>query len=56
MSLLRLVNADEIDEHKDAYDCRTIEDILVEGGFDRVDIKCGYFELGMNIWVTATRK
>ena len=53
MSFLRLVSPDEIDEHKDAYDFRTIEQILVEGGFDKADIKLGTFELGMNIWATA---
>lgn len=50
-----LVSSEEIDEHKDLYNRRTVEDILAKAGFSRDSITSGFFEWGMNIWVRAVK-
>lgn len=55
LALLRLVSPDEIKEHQDAYDFQRITSALVEADFSPEKIRCGYFELGMNIWTAATK-
>ena len=53
MSSVRLVSHEEIDEHKAQYSGGEIVSLLVEAGFDRSGIRCGTFELGMNVWAVA---
>jgi 2-polyprenyl-3-methyl-5-hydroxy-6-metoxy-1,4-benzoquinol methylase len=53
---LRLVSPVEIEEHKDAYTHPRIGDLLAKGGFDRADMRFGYFEVFLNLWVTAIKR
>ena len=55
MARLKIVSPVEIDDHKDIYDPLKIISLLEEAGFNRKEIKFGYFEIFMNIWVTATK-
>lgn len=52
---LRLVNPILFDEHRDAYSHAKIARILHRGGFQKEKMRFGYFELFMNVWVTATK-
>lgn len=54
LALLRLVSPEEIDEHKDAYDHATIRRFLEAAGYEPDRLATGTFELGMNLWATAT--
>lgn len=51
MAKLRLISAEEINEHQDAYTQSSIISCLEMAGFERGKITCGYFEFFMNIWV-----
>lgn len=53
MAALRLVSAVEFKEHKDAYTSAKILALYQKAGFLKEKIKMGYFEMFMNIWVTA---
>lgn len=53
MALIKLVSADEINEHKDVYTPKKISSILEDASFSQEKIACGYFEFGMNIWAKA---
>lgn len=55
LSCLGLVSATEIEDHKDTYTSAKIVSILEKGGFTGDSIRCGHFELGMNIWVKAEK-
>jgi 2-polyprenyl-3-methyl-5-hydroxy-6-metoxy-1,4-benzoquinol methylase len=55
MAILRLVSPVEIKEHKDAYSPSRIHSMLREANFQREKLRFGYFEMLMNIWVTATK-
>ena len=55
MSMLWLVSPHEIDEHKDSYSPNKILRLLKMRGFAKEKIRYGYFEMFMNIWVTATK-
>ncbi len=55
LARLGLVSGTEIEDHKDAYTPAKIVDILEGSGFPRAQIRSGYFELGMNIWVRAEK-
>lgn len=55
LSALRLVSAEEIDEHQDAYSHAAIRDHLTAAGFDPDRLRFGSFELGMNLWASADR-
>jgi SAM-dependent methyltransferase len=52
---LKLVSSAEIDEHKDVYDRASIFAMLVIAGFREENLRGGYFELGLNVWATATK-
>jgi len=60
-SLLRLlakfniVSKKEINEHKDVYTHSKIQTLLLQAEFRNDHIRCGYFELYMNIWATAKK-
>ena len=53
MAALRLVSVVEFKEHKDAYTPGKILTLYQKAGFLKERIKMGYFEIFMNIWVTA---
>lgn len=53
LSRLRLVSAEEIEEHKDAYDHAGIARYLEQAGFDPGRLELGTFELRMNLWASA---
>jgi len=55
MAALRLVSAVEFAEHKDAYTFSKILVLYEKAGFLKEKVKMGYFELFMNIWVTASK-
>jgi len=55
MAKLRLVSPIEIEEHKDAYSTSRISSMLQEANFSEKKIRCGYFEIFMNIWATAKK-
>ena len=56
MGKLNLVSSTEVDEHKEAsYDRGRILEMLMVAGFPRDGFRSGYFELGFNIWASATR-
>jgi len=55
MARLRLVSPTEIDEHKDGYHQKTIVKYLTQAGFQRDDVRSGYFEFLMNNWVVASK-
>lgn len=55
LARLRLVSHEEIDEHKDAYSHGEIVPVLTAAGFAENTIRCGSFELGVNLWVTARK-
>lgn len=50
-----LISKEEIHEHKHNHSKEKIENILTKAGFVEKNIDSGYFELGMNIWLTAIR-
>ena len=55
MARLRLVSPLEIEEHKTCYGAGAIAALLMAGDFLAENIRFGYFELGMNLWLTATK-
>ncbi len=56
MAILKLVSSDELDEHKVAYSHDTLFSCLVDAGFEKDSIKCGFFEICMNQWIVAIKK
>jgi SAM-dependent methyltransferase len=56
LAMLRLVSAAEIDDHKDTYDHAKIASLLVNAQFKEARIACGYFELFMNLWMSAVKE
>jgi SAM-dependent methyltransferase len=54
LAFFRLVSPEEIHEHKDAYDRSTVRRFLEAAGFEPEHLALGSFELGMNLWATAT--
>lgn len=53
---LRLVSSVEIDDHKDAYNHAKIVSLLLNAKFKEANITCGYFELFVNLWVSAGKE
>ena len=56
MAKLRLVSPHEIEDHKDVYDHSKIISHLCRANFRKSSISCGYFELFMNLWVSAMKE
>jgi ubiquinone/menaquinone biosynthesis C-methylase UbiE len=50
-----LVSREEIDEHKAKYTHIEISALLIKAGFNAVNIKHGYFEAFVNLWVSASK-
>jgi SAM-dependent methyltransferase len=55
MSHLSLVSHEEVNEHKAQYSAPEVVTLLLDGGFERSNIRHGTFELGMNHWAVARR-
>lgn len=56
MARLRLVSAEEIDEHEIQYTRGQMEEIMAAAGFKGGNIETGTFELGMNIWGSCKKQ
>jgi hypothetical protein len=50
MAKIKLVSADEINDHKDSYNHNDITKHLLNAGFNKERIYTGYFELFLNNW------
>lgn len=55
LASLKLVSAEEINDHKGAYSPKTVAQYLEAAGFNKDDIQSGYFELFLNGWVCAKK-
>lgn len=55
MAKMRLVSPTELAEHKYAYAPAEIMAIFKKTLFGEKKLQSGYFELGMNIWITADK-
>lgn len=55
LAKLGLVSKEEVEEHKDSYTHKKIFHYLNSAGFNKKEIEAGYFELFMNLWVTAKK-
>jgi ubiquinone/menaquinone biosynthesis C-methylase UbiE len=55
MAKVRLISSEEIHEHKHNYNKNQIEKLLLGVGFQRKNVKSGYFEFGFNMWFTAKK-
>jgi len=55
MGRARLVSNEEIEEHVFAYTLPLIGWYFGAAGFEMVNLRFGYFELGLNLWATAVR-
>lgn len=55
LKLMRMVSAEEIDEHEDSYSAAKIRAIMAQTPFTPAATRIGYFELGMNVWMCARK-
>lgn len=55
MSLINLVSREEILEHKVAYSHKSLQRILCAADFTPQSIRYGYFEFGLNLWISAVK-
>ncbi|MCL5428702.1 MAG: class I SAM-dependent methyltransferase [Chloroflexi bacterium] len=55
MARLKLVSAEEINEHVFAYTLPLLGWYFGRGGFEMHRVRFGYFEFGLNMWATAER-
>ncbi len=53
MAMLGLVSKEEIHEHQQTFTPESLKMLLVERGFQRVEV--GVFEAGMNVWGRARK-
>ncbi len=56
MAKFRLVSPVEFAEHKDAYTPCKITRLYEKAGFTRKNMRIGYFEVFLNIWVAAQKE
>ena len=54
MAAVKLVSAHGVAEHKAGYTHAKIRDLLRQAGFSE-PVRCGYFELGVNLWAAAVK-
>jgi SAM-dependent methyltransferase len=52
---LKMVSADEINEHQDSYSLAKIRAVLAGTRLAGMPAEFGYFELGMNIWARVSK-
>ena len=55
LAVVGIVSRAEIDEHVDTYAHATVRYALESAGYDRAQIRQGYFELLLNTWTVAVR-
>lgn len=55
MKLLRMVSPEEINEHEDSYSVKKIRAIMQHTPFAPGNTRYGHFEMGMNVWMQATK-
>lgn len=55
LASIKMVSAEEINEHKDAYNHERIQEYLINANFNKKDIKLGYFEYFLNNWAIAKK-
>jgi SAM-dependent methyltransferase len=55
LAKLRLISGISISEHKDSYNYSKVSSVLKKAGFLKNNLRFGYFELFMNMWVTAVK-
>ena len=55
LARVKLVSAEEIDEHQNICDRKQIRGMLQQAGFNSNTIVTGTFELGMNLWAAARK-
>jgi len=55
MAKLKLISLIEIDDHRDVYNHSKISVILQKANFPEEKLKFGFFEVFMNLWVTAIK-
>lgn len=55
LSKIKLLSAEEVDEHEKTHSHASIADLLVECGFSAENSTHGSFELGMNLWACARK-
>ncbi len=55
LAKLRFVSPEEIHEHAFAYTLPTLGRCLGQAGFELKHVRCGRFELGMNLWAVGER-
>jgi SAM-dependent methyltransferase len=55
MARVGLISAEEIHEHKHNLSRGKIKNIIGSGGFNKLNIRSGFFELFMNMWFVAKK-
>lgn len=55
LAKLKLISDTEIKEHKDSYSYSMVSSVLQAADFPKNNLRFGYFELFMNMWVTAVK-
>ena len=55
LAKLHLISAISISEHKGSYSFSDISPVLRASNFEKEKMRHGYFEIFMNLWVTATK-
>jgi len=55
LAFIRLISAEEIKDHKGAYTPGNVRGYFLKAGFENEKIETGYFELLMNMWVSAKK-
>jgi SAM-dependent methyltransferase len=55
LKIVGMVSREEIDEHEDSYSGAKIRAIMARTPFEGAKTRLGYFELGMNVWMVATK-
>lgn len=55
MKCVRLVSAEEIEEHQDHYSAIAVRAVISTSALRDGRVRTGYFELGMNLWATVDK-
>lgn len=56
LAFLGLSSKTNLEEHQDRYTCRKMTQILLKAGWQEDELDIGRFEMGMNIYIKATRQ
>ena len=55
LAKIRFLSPIEINDHKNLYSDKDLKCFLRTVGFENKKISSGYFELGLNLWITAEK-